>query len=56
MGWSYVDFWSPNAKIFGGKVLKLTVLHTNYYSHKIIPWKIIAIRSILAANNIINVP
>ena len=34
---STVDFWSQNAQIFGGKVLELTVLHTDYYSHKIVP-------------------
>ena len=50
MSWSYVDFWRQiNAQIFGGKVLKLTVLHTDYFSHKIVPWKIIVIKSKLVA-------
>ena len=38
-------------QIFGGKVLKRTGLHTDYYLHKIVPYKIIAIKSILVAEN-----
>ena len=56
MNWSVVDFWSPNAQTFGGKVLELTVLHTDYYSHTKKSIENYCNKSILVAENTINFP